>query len=213
MEMKQQQEEVPFIGVSRHRLGIDGVGVTTLAAFHGCPLRCRYCLNPTCLGASEGLPRYSPESLFDKVRIDNLYFLATGGGICFGGGEPLLRTEFLARFRRLCGSAWRLTAETSLNVPRAAVEQAAELIDDFIVDIKDCNPAIYKAYTTRSNRRVLANLRWLLKAKEPSHITVRVPLIPQYNTDADRDRTVELLTEWGVTRIDRFEYVVRDKSE
>ena len=83
-------EPVPFIGVSRHRIGVDGIGVTTLAAFHGCPLRCRYCLNPACLGSADRLYRYTPESLFEKVRIDNLYFLATGGGICFGGGEPLL---------------------------------------------------------------------------------------------------------------------------
>ena len=31
-----------IIGVVRHRLSTDGDGVTTLVAFHGCPLRCRY---------------------------------------------------------------------------------------------------------------------------------------------------------------------------
>ena len=36
----------PLIGISRHRLSTDGEGVTTLVAFHGCPLRCKYCLNP-----------------------------------------------------------------------------------------------------------------------------------------------------------------------
>lgn len=40
---------VPLIGIARHRLTIDGEGVTTLVAFHGCPLRCKYCLNPTSL--------------------------------------------------------------------------------------------------------------------------------------------------------------------
>ena len=38
---------------------------------------------------------------------------------------------------------------------------------------------------------------------------VRVPLIPEYNCDADRDRTVALLKDMGVTRIDRFEYIVK----
>ena len=206
-------EPVPFIGVSRHRIGVDGIGVPTLAAFHGCPLRCRYCLNPACLGSADRLYRYTPESLFEKVRIDNLYFLATGGGICFGGGEPLLRVDFLEQFRAMCGTAWRLTAETSLNVTRAAVVKAAEAIDDFIVDIKDFNPEIYKAYTGRSNRRVLLNLRWLVEAKGAEHIIVRVPLIPDYNTDADRDRTVATLKEMGVTRIDRFKYIIKDKNE
>ena len=36
---------VPILGVNRHRLLIDGEGVTTLVAFHGCPLHCKYCLN------------------------------------------------------------------------------------------------------------------------------------------------------------------------
>lgn len=205
-------EAVPFIGVSRHRIGIDGIGVTTLAAFHGCPLRCKYCLNPACFGPTDRLYHYTPESLYEKVRIDNLYFLATGGGVCFGGGEPLLRTEFVSQFRKLCGTAWRLTVETSLNVPRAAVEKAAEIIEDFIVDIKDCNPDIYRAYTGRSNRRVLFNLRWLIAAKGAEHIVVRVPLIPGYNTDADRDSTVAMLKDVGFRQIDRFEYIVKEKK-
>ncbi len=37
-----------IIGIKRHCLGSDGHGVTTLVAFHGCLLRCRYCLNPQC---------------------------------------------------------------------------------------------------------------------------------------------------------------------
>ena len=75
-------EAVPVIGIDRHRLGMDGVGVTTLVAFHGCPLRCRYCLNHRCLEDPEGLARFTPQQLFDHVGIDNLYFIATGGGVC-----------------------------------------------------------------------------------------------------------------------------------
>lgn len=50
---------LPFIGISRHRLATDGEGVTTLAAFHGCPLACRYCLNPQCRGDE-----------FDRIAVD-----------------------------------------------------------------------------------------------------------------------------------------------
>ncbi len=206
-------EAVPFIGVSRHRIGIDGIGVTTLAAFHGCPLRCKYCLNPACLGPADRLYRYTPESLFEKVRIDNLYFLATGGGVCFGGGEPLTHPAFIAGFRELCGQAWRLTVETSLNVPHSAVEKAAEVVDDFIVDIKDCNPVIYKSYTGRSNRRALYNLRWLMTAIKPEHVVARVPLIPEYNNDSDRDSSVAILKEMGVTRFDRFNYILKNRKD
>ena len=202
-------EAVPFIGIDRHRLGIDGVGVTTLAAFHGCPLRCRHCLNRRCLEPPEELPRYTPRQLFDLCAVDNLYFLATGGGVCFGGGEPLLHTDFLAEFKALCGKGWVLTAETALQVPEAAVEAAAGVVGDFIVDIKESDPDIYRAYTGGDARRAWDNLRRLLSLVGPEHVTVRVPLIPGFNTEADTDRTADRLADLGVTRIDRFTYRVR----
>ena len=199
-------EAVPFIGIDRHRLGVDGVGVTTLAAFHGCPLRCRYCLNHRCLEAPDGLPRYTPQQLYDRVAIDNLYFIATGGGVCFGGGEPLLRVDFITDFKALCGKSWNLTAETSLHVPREAVEKAAEVIGDFIVDIKESNPETYRAYTGGDAELSWSNLSLLLSRVGPEHITVRVPLIPDYNDEAATDRTAQRLADIGITRIDRFTY-------
>ena len=38
--------KLALIGVCRFRFGTDGTGITTLIGFHGCPLSCRYCLNP-----------------------------------------------------------------------------------------------------------------------------------------------------------------------
>ena len=43
-EESELRNGVAVIGISRHRLGTDGKGVTTLVALHGCPLRCKYCL-------------------------------------------------------------------------------------------------------------------------------------------------------------------------
>ena len=86
---------VPILGVNRHRLLIDGEGVTTLVAFHGCPLHCKYCLNPQSLSDDFDFPLYSCEQLYERVKVDELYFLATRGGITFGGGEPCLRSEFI----------------------------------------------------------------------------------------------------------------------
>ena len=85
--------KAPIIGIERHRLTTDGQGVTTLVAFHGCPLHCRYCLNPQCLVPEGVKRRISTKQLLDEVAVDDLYFQATGGGICFGGGEPLLHTH------------------------------------------------------------------------------------------------------------------------
>lgn len=68
-----------IIGISRHRLSTDGEGVTTLVVFHACPLRCRYCLNPQTISADSEFKEYTPLSLYEEVKIDALYFMATGG--------------------------------------------------------------------------------------------------------------------------------------
>lgn len=199
-------EGAPFIGISRHRIGVDGHGVTTLAAFHGCGLHCRYCLNHRCLESDEGLPRYTPHQLYNLVGVDNLYFIATGGGVCFGGGEPLLRMAFIEEFKALCGKSWRLTAESSLQVPQQAVTAATRVVDYFIVDIKESNPDIYHAYTGGDSQRAWDNLKHLLALTGPERVTVRVPLIPEFNSEEDCAKTVARLHEMGVMQIDRFTY-------
>ena len=196
----------PLIGIIRHRIGIDGEGVTTLAAFHGCPMQCKYCLNPSCHGPVEVCRTLTPEQLYEEVRIDQLYFLATHGGVCFGGGEPLLRSDFIVRFRELCGPDWQLTLETSLNVSEENLQAVLPHVNAFIVDIKDLHPDIYQRYTGQPITRLLRNLEHLAAHFPTQQVVVRVPLIPDYNTDDDRARSVEHLQAYGFTRFDRFTY-------
>ena len=200
--------EAPFIGINRHRIGVDGEGVTTLAAFHGCPLHCRYCLNPSCLDANARVVRHTPESLYQQLLIDDLYFVATGGGVCFGGGEPLLRPAFIRQFHGLCADRWKITLETSLNVPMESLQSVAPLVNDFIIDIKDANDSIYTAYTGKSNAQVWENLKWLSENYDREHVILRVPLIPEFNTEEDTERSVERLQTLGFGKFDRFRYKV-----
>ena len=204
---------VPLIGIDRHRIGIDGEGVTTLVCFHGCPLHCKYCMNNSCHGSTEGLPRYSPVQLCEKVKVDNLYFLASGGGVCFGGGEPLLRMGFITDFKTICDKRWKTTVETSLYVPQTIVHQAAKIIDEFIVDIKESDSEIYKAYTGGDRELAWNNLKLLLRLVGSERICVRVPLIPGYNSDENVKCTISRLSEMGITRCERLEYNVPDIFE
>ena len=197
-----------IIGISRHRLSTDGDGVTTLVAFHSCPLRCRYCLNPQSLGDSDRFKEYTPELLFDEVRIDELYFIATNGGVTFGGGEPALRSDFILRFRELCGPSWRLTLETSLNVPQENIEALLPIVDSWIIDIKDIDADIYRQYTGKDNSRVLSNLRLIAGARLQKDCMIRLPLIPDYNTDADREESRKALTSLGFSKLDLFTYQI-----
>lgn len=195
-----------IVAIARHRLATDGDGVTTLVVFHACPLRCRWCLNPQTWRDGSQSIEMTPQQLLDTVKVDNLYFQATGGGITFGGGEPALRSEFIEEFRRICPPEWKINIETALNVPQDHVRRLIPLIHEFVIDIKDMNPEIYQAYTGKSNAAVMENLRLIAEAIVPERCRVRIPLIPQFNTDEDRDRSEEVLRRMGFTRFDRFNY-------
>ena len=205
--MKKQRAKI--IGIARHRLSTDGDGVTTLVAFHGCPLRCRYCLNPQSLGDGGRFREYSPEQLYAETRIDELYFIATNGGVTFGGGEPCLRSQFVREFRELCGPTWQLNLETSLNVPTANIEALLPVVNTLIIDIKDMAPNIYRDYTGQSNDLVLDHLRLIAETGRQGDCVVRLPLISGYNTDTDRDASRKALEALGFTRFDLFTYQIR----
>ena len=204
----QPEITAPFIAVNRHRLATDGEGVTTLVAFYGCPLRCRYCLNPQCLQVNGVWRRLTPGELYSEVEIDDLYFIATSGGICFGGGEPLLYPDFIRTFSRLMNPEWKLTVETSLNVPPENIKTIAALVQMWYIDIKDFSPTIYNAYTGKDNTQVIRNLVWLAANGYADKIILRLPLIPDYNTEEDRQLSQQRLEALGFAHFDKFTYLV-----
>lgn len=204
----QPEITAPFIAVNRHRLATDGEGVTTLVAFHGCPLRCRYCLNPQCLQVNGVWRRLTPGELYSEVEIDDLYFIATSGGICFGGGEPLLYPDFIRTFSKLMNPEWKLTVETSLNVPPENIKTIAALVQMWYIDIKDFSPTIYNAYTGKDNTQVIRNLVWLAANGYADKVILRLPLIPDYNTEEDRLLSQQRLEALGFAHFDKFTYLV-----
>lgn len=199
--------------ISRHRIGIDGEGVTTLVVFMMCPLRCKYCLNPQTLSNRFPSKSYTAEELYDELKVDNLYFLATGGGITFGGGEPLINPKFLNEFRAACGKDWKINVETSLNVPKAYLQEVVDCVDSFIIDIKDMNPKIYSSYTGRDNAWVHENLHYLSSIGRAGSCTIRVPLIPDFNTEDDVKSSIDLLMSLGFSIFDKFKYVIRNHGK
>jgi len=200
--------KAPLIAISRHRLSTDGAGVTTLVAFHGCPLRCRYCLNWQCWEPEHIWREVDVEELLSELMIDDLYFQATGGGICFGGGEPLLYSSFIERFCQLRPPVWNIYLETSLSVPTSRLEAVAPWVTHYYIDIKDMNPDIYRQYTGGDNTATMANLRWLADHHLQQQITIRLPLIPDFNTDEHRLLSQNMLQALGFTDFDRFNYVL-----
>lgn len=209
-----RMEKIPVFAIERHRLTTDGQGVTTLIGAYGCPLQCKYCLNPHAWNpvTLERCIYMSAQELYERVKIDNLYFLATNGGVTFGGGESLLHADFIKEFRQVCGEQWRLTVETSLNVKQELLEKVLECVDDFIVDIKDMNSGIYEAYTGKSNEQVLTNLKLLASRLTEKQVRIRVPKIANYNGEEEIQMSIERIKELGFIDIEVFRYIIREEA-
>lgn len=199
-ELEIKSLSTPVIGISRFRLGTDGEGITTLVAFQGCPLRCKYCLNKECWEPADHFKHYTPKELYDEVKKDDLYFRATGGGITFGGGEPALRADFIVAFRKLCGNDWKIRIETSLNVEQSLIDKLVPVVDEWIIDSKAESNFTYKAYTGVYLQRFHNNLYYLIDEQKglgapKERITLKVPIIPNYVSEEEAEKTADSFTK------------------
>lgn len=207
--------KAPIFAVSRLRMGTDGLGVTTLVTFMGCPLQCKYCQNRKChepiyeidgKTVRKGIMMLTPQELYDLVKIDNIYFQSTGGGICFGGGEPTLYKDFIVEFKKLCGEKWKITLETCLRCSYNTIQELSNVVDQWIVDIKSLNPFIYEEYTGVMSG-VFQHLRSIQMLVPENQITIKVPHIPGFNDDENLDSDIdEIKKRFGFRKVYKIEY-------
>ena len=208
----------PIFGISRLRMGTDGPGITTLVTFMGCPLQCKYCLNDFChkpvfeangKTPSKGVSVITPQDLYDKVKIDNLYFGMTGGGICFGGGEPALQWRFIRSFRKICGPEWKITLETCLHYNEYIIKELSKIVDLWIVDIKSMEPIIFEEYTGVKVAPLFNRLKFLRDIVGEEKVVIKIPLIPEFKDEHSVKWELSKIKAMGFTHIEQIEYIKR----
>lgn len=206
MMINNEKKKAEIMGINRHRMGTDGKGISTLITFYGCPLNCKYCLNPKCKSESTPCTYIEPKDLVNLLMVDDIYFKSTGGGIVFGGGEPLLNAEYIKEVCDLVPLQWKIRMETSLNVKWDKIELLLPYIDQWIIDIKDSNTEIYKNYTGVDNLKVYDNVLRLSHKTGKEKLLIRIPKIPNYNTEKNIQESVKLYSNLG--NIDIFNYKI-----
>lgn len=194
----------PIYAISPHRFCTDGFGVTTLVALYGCPLHCKWCINPRSQHTPKDARRLTPQELYDEVKHDDILFRATSGGVTFGGGEPCLYPDFIEEFSNLCSPDWNIRIETSLNVPTENVLSLLPVIDEWLVDIKLWDVKKYKDYTGKENDLVLQNLEHLLSIQEK--VVVRVPIIEGFCDESEANQTKQFLCKLGFNDVQQYLY-------
>lgn len=210
MMKNNEKQKAEIMGINRHRMGTDGKGISTLITFYGCPLNCKYCLNPQCKKKSTPCTYIEPNDLVNLLMVDDIYFQSTGGGIVFGGGEPLLNAEYIKEVCDLVPLQWKKRIETSLNVKWDKIELLLPYIDQWIIDIKDSNTEIYKNYTGTDNLKVYDNVLRLSHKTGKEKLLIRIPKIPNYNTEKNIQESVKLYYNLG--NIDIFNYKILNRN-
>lgn len=194
-------------GIMRLREDMDGPGIRSLVVFDGCPLHCEYCINRDTIRLLPTKMTLDAGTLGHLLMEDAVYFEMTGGGVTFGGGEPLQYYGFIAQFHEMY-PMWDIAIETSLNMPLKNVKSLASKINHWYIDIKDMDSDIYYCYTGLDNGQVIINLQYLIDSGFRDRITCRVPLIPGYNTKEDVEQSVSYLKWMGIIHFDYFTYTV-----
>ncbi len=168
---------------------------------------CGRCVGVCPAGARELAGRdVDSESLLVELERDRLHFEESGGGVTFGGGEPLAQPEFLLALLRGCRDRDLHTAVDTTGFGHAdLVDQMADLTDLWLFDLKHPDPARHAELTGEDNTLILANLRRLARAG--CSIWLRVPLVPGLTDQPEAlKQTANLARELGIGRLHLLPY-------
>lgn len=152
------------------------------------------------------------KEVIDRVAKDEMFF-QDGGGVTFSGGEVFQQTEFLlellkeskARGYNTCIDTCGFTSwENFLKV--------IPYTDYFLYDIKTFDSNTHVMATGVRNERIWENLRKLSALNQ--HITIRMPLIQEYNTKIEDIRAIaEVLGSLHIEGITLMPYHTIGKSK
>lgn len=147
------------------------------------------------------------DAVMTQLKKDYIFYLESGGGVTFSGGEPFLHPEYLRLLNARCHQLGINTAvESCAYFDFAACQDIIANIDQLFFDLKIMDSARHKQYTGVTNERILANIEAASKIND--NIIVRVPVITGVN-DSDENMSALakfLLAKTSITRVELLPY-------
>ncbi len=187
--------------ITRLRINSDGIGVRSVIFVQGCPLNCFWCCNPETHFTSK-YKTLTPDQLNEYIAKDKPYFMYSNGGVTFCGGEPLLYSDFIAKYISAFCSEFSVNIETSLYVEQEKLIGLLPLVDEWYVDFKVFDEKKHIEYTGESNGLIKDNLRFLSQKIDTRRIIVTFPMITDYNTfKSDVLEMIDFLKDIGIYKI------------
>ncbi|MBQ5926473.1 MAG: glycyl-radical enzyme activating protein, partial [Clostridia bacterium] len=147
---------------------------------------------------------YTPQALSEKIIKNASVLTATGGGVTFSGGEPLLYADFIVECAQLLNGV-SVALQTSGYAERETFEKALSVCDYVLFDLKVMDEEGHRRYCGVSYRKIKENYRLL--AESGKKFVTRVPLIPGV-TDTKENLTAiaEFMRENGVGYVEVLPY-------
>jgi len=131
----------------------------------------------------------SVDTIMKKVLRDKPFYARSGGGITLSGGEPFMQPEMASVLLQRSKEAGINTAvESCLHVPWKYIEPSLPHLDLLLADLKHVDKQRFHQWTDGNAERVLGNFRKL--AARGVDMTIRVPLIPDFNADEQSIRAI-----------------------
>ncbi len=152
----------------------------------------------------------SVSELMSIIMQDYDFYVSSGGGVTIGGGEMSLQTDFAVALLRECKKMMINTAvETQATTNVANYEKLAEVVDQFLIDIKHIDTHQHKALFGIGNENVHRNLERLMELG--ANVVIRMPLVRGYNDSYDAitgaiNYAMELSKRGNIQRIDILPY-------
>ena len=185
----------------------DGGGIRTTVFFKGCPLSCKWCHNPECIGFEKEILFYPEKCIhcgmcskgcFSGARVvcgremtaaevlaeimPDVPYYGADGGVTFSGGEPFAQKEFLSECIDKCKEKnINCAVETSLIYYDEAVFKKLDFV---MADLKIWNSDLHKKYTGVGNEKIIENFKRLNTLGVP--VIARTPVIPEIEQGIDK---------------------------
>ena len=122
----------------------------------------------------------SLDELWPQLAADRPFYQRSGGGVTISGGEPLAQFDFArALVERARSEDIHVCLDTCGYAPGEQLREISSLVDLFLYDIKETDPARHQEHTGVSNEQIMANLRLCDALGRP--IILRCPIIPGIN--------------------------------
>ena len=149
---------------------------------------------------------YTIEEVFAEIIKDKDFYLSSGGGVTFSGGECMLQIEFLEEILKKCKENGIHTAvDTAGSVPWECFERILPYTDLYLYDVKCISEELHKDGTGVSNRLILENLKNLILHQ--AKIIVRVPVVPEFNcNDIEMGKIKAFLQQYCITNFEFLPY-------